>query len=218
MRSEYQGRISKTLDLLDQHYEAFFAVAEIATETGHPVPTDTRGWSQIIVSVLTGTKGLARRKGPDLEDGSDVKGANTWEAIDTPRFNGVIKAGTKAQHSDKLEYLDRTPFLFLVLWDVSTRGKHRCRIWVVRPGEDAEFRTMCDHWYAARSRGRIMSTNFQLHPPRGRDSNMIRNTFGNLQYPLLLSAERGDDGFEVQMVDVEAMRSGLCTPESLGTS
>ena len=58
------------------------------------MPVDLRGWSQIIVSVLTGIKGIARKKGADLEDGSDVKAANTWEAIDTPRFNGVIKAGT----------------------------------------------------------------------------------------------------------------------------
>ncbi|MYI47928.1 MAG: MamI family restriction endonuclease [Rhodospirillaceae bacterium] len=105
----------------------------MARKTGHPVPTDTRGWSQIIVSVLTGIKGIDRKKGADLEDGSDVKGANTWEAIDTPRFNGVIKAGTKASYSDNVAYLDTTPFLFFLLWDISRRGSHRCRIWVVRP-------------------------------------------------------------------------------------
>lgn len=73
---------------------------------------DTRGWSQIVVSVLTGINGIERKKGADLEDGSDVKGANTWEAIDTPRFNGVIKSGTHANYSDSMAYLDNTPFLF----------------------------------------------------------------------------------------------------------
>ena len=47
-----------------------------------------------------------RKKGADLGDGSDVKGANTWKAIDTPRFNGVLKAGTKSSVSDKIDSLD----------------------------------------------------------------------------------------------------------------
>jgi hypothetical protein len=76
--------IAKTLALLDLHYESFYAVEPYATEAGHPVAMDTRGWSQIIVSTLCGVKGLDRKKGADLGDGSDVKGANTWKAIDTP--------------------------------------------------------------------------------------------------------------------------------------
>jgi len=82
---------------------------------------DTRGWSQVLASILSGIKGLERKKGADLDDGSDVKGANTWKAIDTPRFNGVIKAGTKAATSDKLESLDDMPCLYLVLWDETER-------------------------------------------------------------------------------------------------
>ena len=205
-------RVDKTLSLLNRHYDAFFAVAEEARSTGHPVPIDTRGWSQIIVSTLTGIRGLDRKKGPDLEDGSDVKGANTWEAIDTPRFNNVIKAGTHARHSDRLEYLDATPFLFFVLWDISVLGKYRCRIWVTRPTEDPEFRNMCRLWYSARRHGQIRSTNFQLHPPRGKDTNVIRNTYGNLSYPLLLCADRDRDEYEISTFDANAMTSGFCTP------
>lgn len=211
MNSKQEERIKKTLYLLEQHYEGFFSVADIAKQTGHPVPTDTRGWSQIVVSVLTGIKGLDRKKGPDLEEGSDVKGANTWEAIDTPRFNNVIKAGTQATHSDSVEYLDNTPFLFLVLWDVSVAGKHRCRIWITRPRHDPEFREMCTRWYSARRSGDIKSANFQLHPPRGKDTNDIRNSFGNLHYPLLFCAERVEHGFELLAYDADVMISGLCS-------
>ena len=203
-------RVDKTLSLLNRHYDAFVSVVNEARETGHPVPIDTRGWSQIIVSTLTGIRGLDRRKGPDLEDGSDVKGANTWEAIDTPRFNNVIKAGTHAQHSDSLQYLDYTPFLFFVLWDISEIGKYRCRIWVARPKVDPKFRNMCQRWYSARRHGRIRSTNFQLHPPRGKDTNVIRNTYGNLSYPLFLRADRGRNEYAIQAFDASAMKSGLC--------
>lgn len=214
MSNIWTERVDKTLSLLNRHYDAFFSVADEARDTGHPVPIDTRGWSQIIVSTLTGIRGLDRKKGPDLEDGSDVKGANTWEAIDTPRFNNVIKAGTHARHSDSLDYLNATPFLFFVLWDISDLGRHRCRIWVARPNVDREFRNMCRLWYSARRRGEIRSTNFQLHPPRGRDTDVIRNTYGNLSYPLFLRADRIYHEYQIQTFDANAMKSGLCTSES----
>jgi hypothetical protein len=199
------------LELLDVHYEAFWQVAPFATETGHPVPVDTRGWSQIIVSVLTGTKGLERKKGADLDDGSDVKGANTWEAIDTPRFNGVIKAGTKAEAAGTMASLDGMPHLYFALWDTTLRLTARCRIWVVRPKDDPVFRAMCATWYANRLSGVIKSNNFQLHPPRGLDTNVIRNTCGNLSYPLLFCAERGPKStYELISHDPAAPTAGKC--------
>lgn len=203
-------RLTETIDLLDRHYDDFNDMVEISRRTGHPVPMDSRGWSQILVSVLTGLDGLKRKKGADLEDGSDVKAANTWEAIDTPRFNGVIKAGTKALTSDSLRSLDTMPYLFFVLWDETTQGQARCRIWCVRAKIDREFRRMCKKWYAARVSGEIGSTNFQLHPPRGKDGNEIRNTFGNLSYPLLLCAVRGDGGYQVKSYEPQVMIDGLC--------
>ncbi len=97
--------IDKVIEFLNLHYNAFFEAHPYAEETQHPTPSDTKAWSQILVSLITGIDGLARKKGADLADGSDVKGANTWKAIDTPRFNGVIKAGTKSGKAGKLEYL-----------------------------------------------------------------------------------------------------------------
>ena len=143
---------AEALSLLDLHFDSFFAAEPYASKTGHPVPMDTRGWSQILASILCGVNGLDRKKGADLDDGSDVKGANTWKAIDTPRFNGVIKAGTKAVTSDKIESLDVMPHLYLVLWDSTVRNTARCRIWVVRPSADQVFRQMCISWYKNRGR------------------------------------------------------------------
>jgi len=160
---------------------------------------------------LCGIKGLDRQKGADLSDGSDVKGANTWKAIDTPRFNGVIKAGTKADVSGKLDSLDGMPHLFLVLWDETVRATARCRIWVVRTQRDKVFRKMCALWYAKRASGEIKSNNFQLHPPRGKDTNIIRNTCGNLSYPLYFCAERASDGkYRLLQFDPQVLVSGKC--------
>lgn len=202
--------VTRALSLLDLHHKSFYSVEPFATKTGHPVPMDTRGWSQILASVLTKISGLERQKGPDLKDGSDVKGANTWNAIDTPRFNGVIKAGTKSETSGQLESLDGMPHLYLVLWDESPRKQPRCRIWVVRTQEDSVFRNMCESWYKLRKEKKIISNNFQLHPPRGLDSNVIRNTCGNLEYPLYFSAEMTDGQFRLQSYTPDAQTNLVC--------
>lgn len=204
-------RVSTALSLLDLHYESFYGAKPHATRTGHPVPMDTRGWSQILVSTLCGVRGLERKKGPDLSDGSDVKGANTWGAIDTPRFNGVIKAGTQSSTSGQLASLDNMPHLYLALWDKSARNTWRCRVWVVRPNADQVFRSICKQWYEKRANGDIKSNNFQLHPPRGEDGNVIRNTCGNLSYPLYFSAERTSTSTYVRLnYNPQALVTGAC--------
>jgi hypothetical protein len=208
-----KDRVQAALRLLDHHYDAFKLVEPFAIETGHPVPVDTRGWSQVLVSTLTGIKGLERKKGADLDDGSDVKGANTWAAIDTPRFNGVIKAGTKAGYSDKIESLDAMPHLYFVLWDETARKTRRCRIWVVRTQIDKLFREICVSWYLKRAAGEIKSSNFQLHPPRKLDTDIFRNTCGNLKYPLFFAAERGEKGtYELVVCNAGVIDSGACAP------
>ena len=199
---------------MNLHYDTFHSSVPYAEETGHPVPTDTRAWSQILVSVLCGVKGLGRKKGTDLLDGSDVKGANTWKAIDTPRFNGAVKAGTQSVTSGKLESLDSMPHLYLVLWDETLRATARCRIWVVRPQYDRAFRSVCNEWYSRRTTGEIKSDNFQLHPPRGADTNVIRNTCGHLSYPLYFSAERTREmEYEVTHYDESVLINGACSED-----
>lgn len=205
----------ETLPLLNLHYDSFHAVAPYAIRMGHPVPVDTRAWSQIVVSSICGISGLQRQKGADLSDGSDVKAANTWKAIDTPRFNGVVKAGTKASVAGTMASLDRMPHLYLVLWDQTSRETARCRIWVVRPQVDVLFRAMCQSWYTKCSTGEIKSANFQLHPPRYLDSDVIRNTCRNLVYPLYFCAERdeaasGSTTYKLIMFDPEVRISGVC--------
>jgi|ERR1035438_8808463 hypothetical protein len=213
MNPKTNDKLQRALQFLDLHHDSFYRAKPFARDTDHPVPCDTRAWSQILVSILTGIRGRKREKGSDLIDGSDVKAAITWEAIDTPRFNGVLKAGTKAEQSGKLESLDKMPYLFFVLWDGSpSTGRKRCRVWCVHPHKDRAFRRMCKSWYDKHGAGEIISTNFQLHPPREKDSNEFRNTCGNLLYPLLLCAEHDKDGFVVVGYRPEVLKSGECQP------
>jgi hypothetical protein len=206
-------KTDKVLKLLQIHYDAYIEIKPYADEYKHPHPTDTRGWSQIIVSALTGIKGYERKKGPDLEDGSDVKAANCWDAIDTPRFNSCIKAGTKSSVANSLSSLDEMPYLFFVLWDTSeTTNQKRCRIWVVRTQHDPEFRKIAEKWYQQRRSGEISSDNFQLHPPRNLDNDMFTNNCGNLIYPLLFEARLENSRFILIQYNESALSSGLCVP------
>lgn len=207
------SQLKKVIKFLNLHHRAFFNAKPYADETEHPTPTDTANWSQILVSLILDIPGYARKKGPDLADGSDVKAANTWGAIDTPRFNGVIKAGTKSEHSGQLSYLNTTPFLIFVLWDNEPdEGRERCRIWVVRPKKDPIFRAMCALWYLKRKKGLIRSNNFQLHPPRGKNSDIFRNTCGNLSYPLLFEATwlAKKNTYMIDSYSPEILLSGIC--------
>lgn len=209
--NEQDAKIKETLTLLNIHYKSFIDVKNYAEKYHHPHPCDTRAWSQIIISALTGIKGLKRKKGADLSDGSDVKGASTWGAIDTPRFNNCIKAGTKSDISGKIDSLNQMPYLFFVLWDYeSENNKERCRIWVVRTKEDNIFRKMCALWYKNRSSGKIISDNFQLHPPRNKNSNVISNTCGHLDYPLLFTAIREKECFVLKNYNPSGLTNGVC--------
>jgi MamI restriction endonuclease len=205
--------INDVLSFLDAHHEAFFRAKPLADKTCHPVPCDTRSWSQILVSLLTGINGREREKGSDLVDGSDVKAACCWGAIDTPRFNGAIPAGRLSDTSRKAEdvtALDDMPFLFFALWDDDTEGHPRCRVWCVRPRQDKVFRAMCAKWYEQRAAGQIKSTNFQLHPPRFRDENVFTNKCGNLSYPLLFAAVRKENCFEKTHYEPSVLENGEC--------
>lgn len=212
MNNATPSNLEDVLALLKLHRTTFREASKYAEETAHPVPSDTRAWSQILVSKLTGIKGIARKKGADLEDGSDVKAANVWLAIDTPRFNGCIKSGRKGERGS-ISCLNDMPYLFFVLWDTepSTR-QDRCRVWVVRPATDPVFRGMCQTWYDQRDEGTIISDNFQLHPPRNLNSDVFRNTCGNLKYPLLFEAIWEGGHYTVKRFDPKVLQRGTCAP------
>ena len=203
------------LSLLNEHHRAFFATKPLADKTEHTVPSDTKSFSEILVSLLTGLRGRGRKKGSDLSDGSDVKAACVWSAIDTPRFNGCAPAGRTsdtARRPNDVSALDDIPFLFFVLWDERAARVPRCRVWCVSPRTDRQFRRMVSLWYSKRATGEITSTNFQLHPPRNRDDNIIRNTCGNLQYPLLFQAEFHQGSYSVVRFEPTELENGECRP------
>ena len=205
-------QLPEVLELLKRHRQSFQVATPFAGKTGHPVPSDTRAWSQILVSLLTGIMGISRKKGADLEDGSDVKAANVWSAIDTPRFNNCVKSGRKGEKGS-IACLDDMPFLFFVLWDQEPDHKRdRCRVWVVRPAQDKVFRAVCAKWYEQRDKGIIQSDNFQLHPPRNINSDVFTNTCGNLRYPLLFRADWVGEEYKVIAYDPEVLTTGTCKP------
>lgn len=215
-RDEFEAGCAEAITFLESHYQAFEISKPLANKTGHTAPADTKSSSQILVSLLTGLLGLKRKKGADLDDGSDVKAASVWDAVDTPRFNGCLPAGRKSEKAKKandVSALDGTPFLFFVLWDHKPQvNLPRCRIWIARPQSDKAFRAMAEKWYELRTQGRIKSDNFQLHPPRDLDSNVIRNNCGTLQYPLFFSAVRETQGWRVETLDPAVLSSGECLP------
>jgi hypothetical protein len=212
--TEMPRNVDDALHLLEVQYQAFSAALPYAIATGHTAPSDTKSWSQILVSTLTGIKGLQRKKGQDLVDGSDVKGANLWNAIDTPRFNGCIPAGRKSKTSRKpadVSALNACPFLFFVLWDeMGSRKLPRCRIWVVRSNCDSVFRSVCAKWYAQALKSEIKSHNFQLHPPRNRDDDIVKNKCGNMKLPLYFTAVRRNNRFVATQYHPEVLKVGEC--------
>ena len=200
------------IDVLNMHHRFFFYAKKYADMTAQPTPEDSRAWSQILVSLLTGINGLGRKKGSDLLDGSDVKSANVWGAIDFPRFNGCIKAGTLSPRSGNITSLDYMPYLFFVLWDYEPpTNTERVRIWAVRPQKDDLFREMCLNWYSQRTSGRIISYNFQLYPPANRNSDVFTNRCGNLNYPLLFEAIWTGETYEITHYDADVLIYGYCT-------
>lgn len=203
--------MDNVINLLNMHHNFFFAAKKYADLTAQPTPEDSRAWSQILVSLLTGIPGLGRRKGSDLADGSDVKSANTWGAIDSPRFNGCIKAGTLSPYANNMSYLDRTPHLFFVLWDVEPNSNtERTRIWAVQTQVDQLFRDVCSLWYDRRYNRSILSNNFQLHAPINRNSNTFSNNCGTLDYPLLFEALWNGNSYKITYYAPEVLTNGFC--------
>ena len=76
---------------------------------------------------------------------------------------------------------------------------------------DPLFREMCELWYQKRQNGEIKSTNFQLHPPRNKNSNVFTNTCGNLNYPLVLDARWNGETYKIIHFDEKAIENGFCT-------
>lgn len=203
------------INMLNEHKSSFNRAEVYAKLTKQPIPTHTVNWSQILVSLVTGIEGLDKRKGPDLSDGSDVKGASIWGAIDTPRFNGVVPAGRVLSDYEKTQELYKN--IYFVLWDYKY-NKHsekteRCRIWCVSPSKDILFKEIAIKWYSQVNSGEIKSTNFQLHPPRNIDNNIFKNNCGTLNYPLMMEAifDKKINSYKIIEIDLEIPIKGRCS-------
>ena len=203
------------IDVLNEHKNSYDRAKDFASQTKQPVPTHTVNWSQILISKVTGIMGIDRKKGPDLADGSDVKGASTWGAIDTPRFNGVVPAGRILNDYVNNHKLYKN--IYFVLWDYKVLNdsseRERCRIWCVAPNDDELFKEIVFEWYDQVKTGKIKSTNFQLHPPRSKNSNVFKNNCGALNYPLMMEAifDTAINGYRLSYLDLDIPSIGRCT-------
>ena len=196
------------LECLNTHKVAFDKSLKFSKLTGQPTPQDTAKWSQIFISILMNVKGLYQKKGPDLSDGSDVKGACVWHAIDTPRFNGVVPAGRILTDYKSSQNIYNK--IYFVMWDYNLKKKERCRVWGVNIEIDNVFRNMVDKWYKQREDRIIKSSNFQLHPPRNKDENILRNKCGNLEYPLLFEAFIENESYKIKHKDLNLIKTSKC--------
>ena len=69
---------------------------------------------------------------------------------------------------------------------------------------------MVDKWYKQRQQGIIKSANFQLHPPRNKDSNVFTNKCGNLVYPLVFEAIFESNTYKITKKNLNLIDSSTC--------
>ena len=112
------------LAVLNEHYRSFHAAKPFADRTGHTVPSDTKSFSEGLVSLLTGLPGRRRRKSYDLADGIRRQGR---EPLGRDRHAVVQRLRSRRAHDERIPQtndvtaLDDIPFLFFVLWDERAR-------------------------------------------------------------------------------------------------
>ena len=156
--------------------------------TGQSAQIDTGYIAQHIASVTLGEPGQGfKGKGVDLADGSEVKSAALLSGVDRPRWNHNM--GTPASDNDRASrgldpmwqaYLE-APRLFYVLFDRSPDApeKLRVRAWCIVPSRDAGWTDLFQRYYQQRTPSQY---NLQLHPPIGRNDDLVVNTLGNLDF------------------------------------
>lgn len=156
--------------------------------TGQSAQIDTGYIAQHMASVTLGEPGQGfKGKGVDLADGSEVKSAALLSGVDRPRWNHNM--GTLASDRRRTErgmppmwqgYLE-APRIFYVLFDRSPDdpGMLRVRAWCVHPPRDEGWRDLFTRYVEQRSASQY---NLQLHPPIGRNDDLVVNTLGNLDF------------------------------------
>jgi MamI restriction endonuclease len=156
--------------------------------TGQSAQIDTGYIAQHMASVTLAEPGQGfKGKGVDLADGSEVKSAALLSGVDRPRWNHNM--GTLASDRQRAArsiapmwqgYLE-APRVFYVLFDrfPTEPAKLRVRAWCVQPRVDAGWRDLFNRYVEQRTASQY---NLQLHPPIGRDDDLVVNTLGNLDF------------------------------------
>lgn len=159
--------------------------------TGQSAQIDTGYIAQHLASLVLQTPGQGfKGKGVDLGDGSEVKSASIVSGVDRPRWNHSMgtAADDQKREAKKTEtkgcvYLNKTPFIFYVLFDRVHDGagaptsRLRVRGWCINARTDKAWRSLVERYLQAREGG---TYNLQLHPPVGYDDSIVVNELGNL--------------------------------------
>lgn len=182
--------------LLESLFADFFGDQHVlmqkwAALTGQSAQVDTGYISQFVASIVLQIPGQGfRGKGDDLTDGSEVKAAANISGVDRPRWNHNL--GTVAQDAIRRkekkpttgeQYLS-VPFVFYLLADRSasdTRIPHPIRVrgWLIDAQNDVAWRSLLTDFLESRTGSKY---NLQLHPPVGRDDDIVVNMLGNLDF------------------------------------
>ncbi len=199
--------------------------------TGQSAQIDTGYIAQHLASLVLQTPGQGfKGKGVDLTDGSEVKSASIVSGVDRPRWNHNM--GTAADdHTRKAKgtdtkgdvYLNKTPFVFYVLFDRvhdqagAPTSKLRVRGWCVNARTDQEWRSLVSRYLEKREGN---TYNLQLHPPVGYDASIVVNELGNLdmanalvldvRFELPAKGEKIEADWQVAMLDVPPDFASRC--------
>jgi hypothetical protein len=152
--------------------------------TRQPAQIDTGYVAQHLVSLVTGIEGSGMRgKGEDLADGSEVKGANFLDALDSrgaiaPRWNFM------ANDVPAMRDVLGGPAIYLVSLDLNPQHRFRARVWKLDPTLHQPFRDRYVEWMEKLGKPKLKDpdrpyANFQLFPPRlETDENFARHGNG----------------------------------------
>lgn len=187
------------MDLLEDLFIELFGEQHVTLQkwgalTGQSAQVDAGYIAQFIATIVLGEPGQGfRGKGDDLADGSEVKSATNISGVDTPRWNHNMgtpaddqKRRDEGRSTASEQYLS-SPHLFYLLVDrplVDYGGDgdpvpFRIRAWCIDAQADDDWRDLVMRYVQGRSSSRY---NLQLHPPVGRDDDLVTNTAGNLDF------------------------------------
>jgi hypothetical protein len=182
--------VAQRRELVEELIYDFFVTARLtllkwSDRTGQSAQIDTGYIAQHLASLLLSEPGQGfRGKGLDLADGSEVKSASIVSGVDRPRWNHNL--GKPSDDEGRRQrglptawevYLAAPTVVYVLFDHPNASDTLRIRVWCVDGQEDVGWRDLVERFVAGR---KVSQYNLQLHPPTGRDDDIVTNELGNL--------------------------------------